>query len=388
MSIRSCIAGTLLLATLGADVARAQTPAAATSDVVVTFTASDGTPLEGKLSVPRNAAGPVPVVFHLHGAGPRTYDNAFQYRDASGAVRVYRFYDFYAAELAKRGLAFFRVSKRGVSAEASGRPVIDRAVFSKATPTVLLDDYSRALDALRARPEVDRTRIVLSGTSEGTRLAPELALRSPDGIVGLALAGYAADSLRDIVIWQNSVGPWRGIQRLFPAARDGALTRSEYDAAVAADATLAPRVAFASIDTDTDGVATADELTTLVKPRLDAILKAVEDGNDDVIWQALVNLSTAYLLDGWDGAPNWRRLLEVTVPIAIFHGDLDNTTRVEGVHDARAAFEKAGKQNLTVHVYPGHDHDLNWTVDAAADGGPLPYRDAFDFMASVAMPRR
>jgi pimeloyl-ACP methyl ester carboxylesterase len=354
---------------------------------VVEFAASDGTPLVGKLSVPLDTTGAVPVVFHLHGAGPRTYDNAIQYRDAAGSVRVCRFYDFYTAELTKRGLAFFRVSKRGVSAEASGRPVIDRALFSTATPTVLLDDYGRALDALRARPEIDRTRIVLSGTSEGTRLAPELALRSPEGIVGLALMGYAADNLRDIVIWQNTVGPWRGIQRLLPAARDGALTRVEYDAAVARDATLAPRVVFASIDVDKNGVATADELATLVKPRLDAILAAVADGNDVVIWQAVSNLSAAYLRDGWDAPPNWRRLLDVRLPMAIFHGDLDNTTRVEGVHDAQAAFRDAGRANLVIHIYADHDHDLNWTVEMADRGGPLPYRDAFDFMASVAMPR-
>lgn len=388
MGTRSRIIGTLILTTLGASVPHAQAPPPTTRDIVVDFTASDGTPLAGKLSVPLNATGPVPVVFHLHGAGPRTYDNAIQYRDASGSVRVYRFYDFYAAELAKRGLAFFRVSKRGVSAEASGRPVIDRAIFSRATPTVLLDDYGRALDVLRARPEVDRTRIILSGTSEGTRLAPELLLRSPAGIVGLALTGYAADNLRDIVIWQNTIGPWRGIQRLFPAAKDGALTRSEYDDAVASDATLALRVVFSAIDVDTNGVITSDELAGLVKPRLHAILGAVEQRDDDVIWQTVANLSAAYLLDGWDGPPNWRQLLDVPVPIAIFHGDLDNTTRVEGVRDAQAAFRDAGRTNLIVHIYPEHDHDLNWTVEMAAQGGPLAYRDAFDFMASVAIPRR
>lgn len=387
MRTDSHLLGALLVATLGASVAHAQAPPPTSRDIVVEFTASDGTPLVGKLSVPLNTAGAVPVVFHLHGAGPRTYDNAIQYRDAAGSVRVYRFYDFYAAELTKRGLAFFRVSKRGVSAEASGRPIIDRALFATATPTVLLDDYGRGLAALRARAEIDRTRIVLSGTSEGTRLAAELALRSPEGIVGLALMGYAADNLHDIVIWQNTAGPWRGIQRLFPAARDGALTRVEYDATVARDATLAPRVVFASIDVDKNGVATADELATLVKPRLDAILAAVADGNDDVIWQAVSNLSAAYLRDGWDAPPNWRRLLDVKVPIAIFHGDLDNTTRVEGVYEAQSAFRDAGRTNLTAHVYPDHDHDLNWTVEMADRGGPLPYRDAFDFMASVAMPR-
>jgi dipeptidyl aminopeptidase/acylaminoacyl peptidase len=201
-----------------AIVALAQAPAAQTpaappvTEIVMTFTAADGTPLEAKLTVPADATGPVPVVFHLHGAGPRNYDHALQYRDAAGQLRVYRYYDFYAHELARRGLAFFRMSKRGCTMEPSGKPVVDRAVFSRATPTVLLDDYTKALDALRARKEIDATRIVVSGASEGTRLGPELALRSPHGIVGIALSGYAADNTRDTVVWQNSVGPWRNVQ--------------------------------------------------------------------------------------------------------------------------------------------------------------------------------
>ncbi len=361
----------------------AQTPVAPT-EIVMTFTASDGTPLEGKLSLPAGASAPVPVVFHLHGAGPRTYDHAIQYRDASGAVRVFRYYDFYATEITTRGLAFFRMSKRGVSAEPSGRPVVDRAIFARATPTVLLDDYAHGLDALRARPEIDAQRIVLSGASEGTRLATELALRSPGGIVGLALAGYAADNQHDTVVWQNSAGPWRGIQKLFPAAGDGVLTQREYEAAVAADATLAARVPFAAIDADGNGSVDADEMARVVRPRLDALLQAVENRNDDLIWQAVVNLSSAYLLDGWDGPPNYQRLLEVDVPIAIFHGSLDNTTRVEGVHETEAAFRAAGKTNLEVHVYADYDHDLNWTVESAAAGGPQPFRDAFAFMAARA----
>jgi pimeloyl-ACP methyl ester carboxylesterase len=322
-------------------------------------------------------------VFHLHGAGPRTYDHAIQYRDAAGQVRVYRYYDFYARELARRGIAFFRISKRGCTSEPSGRPVVDRTVFSKATPTVLLDDYARGLEALRARPEIDARRIVLSGASEGTRLAPELALRTPQGIAGLALSGYAADNQRDIVVWQNTIGPWRGIQRLFPAAADGILTRAEYDTAVSADPALSARVPFAAVDADANGAVTADEMAGVVRPRLDAILKAVEDRNDDLIWEAVVNLSSAYLLDGWDGPPNYRRLLEIDIPIAIFHGTLDGTTRVEGVREADAVFRAAGKTNLVVQIYPEHDHDLNWTVESAARGGPRPFQDAFEFMARL-----
>ena len=45
------------------------------------------------------------------------------------------------------------------------------------------------------------------------------------------------------------------------------------------------------------------EFANLRAQILDAILKAIDDRNDDFIWQTVVNLTSAYLLDGWDGEP-------------------------------------------------------------------------------------
>ena len=275
------------------------------------------------------------------------------------------------------------MSKRGCTVEPSGRPVIDRNVFSKATPTVLLADYEKGLDVLRQRTEIDPARIVLSGSSEGTRLAPQLALRSPKGVVGIALTSYESDNQRDTVVWQNTVGPWRNVQKLIPAAVGGKLTRADYDAAVKQDASVAARLPFAALDTDADGVVTEAELARLTRPRLDAILKAVEERNDDFLWQNLANLSSGYLLDGWTAEPTSSFLLKLDMPIAIFHGEADGTTRVEGVRETEAAFRAARKTNLAIHIYPDHDHDLNWTPQGAAAGGPLPYQDAFTFAADV-----
>jgi alpha-beta hydrolase superfamily lysophospholipase len=80
-------------------------------------------------------------------------------------------------------------------------------------------------------------------------------------------------------------------------------------------------------------------------------------------------------------------LLKLNIPIAIFHGELDGTTRVEGVREAEAAFRAAGKSNLAVHIYPDHDHDLNWTLETAKTGGGVPFQAAFGFAAGLVRPR-
>src|SRR5215204_4245786 len=143
MPLAGFAATLLILVAHTASAPQPASPAApvAVTDVLVQFVAADGTRLEGKLTIPAAAKGPVPVVFHLHGAGPMNYDHPLRYKDREGAIQTYRYYDFYSQELARRGVAFFRMSKRGCSLDATGGSAIDRSVFSKATPTILLGDY-------------------------------------------------------------------------------------------------------------------------------------------------------------------------------------------------------------------------------------------------------
>ena len=384
---RILLTGVLVAAAHAPAITQTTVPPPGVTDVLVQFTASDGTPLVGKLSLPAQAAAPPPVVFFLHGAGPRNYDHPLRYRESDGQIRITNYYDYHARELAKRGVALFRISKRGCAFDAAGVLQVDRAIFSKATSTVLIDDYSRALEALRARKDVDTSRIILMGASEGTRLAPQLALRAPAGIVGLSLMSFQPDNIHDTVVWQNTVGVWRAITFLIPGAADGTITRAEYDEALKTNASIAQRFPFAPYDADKDGTVTRAETLTLLRPRLDAILKAVDDRNDDFVWQSLLNLSSAYLLDGWTADPTRAFLLKLSVPVGIFHGELDGTTRVEGVRETDAAFKSAGKTTLTVRTYPGLDHDLGWTIPAAKGDGPQPFQDAFAFAATVARSR-
>jgi pimeloyl-ACP methyl ester carboxylesterase len=378
----------LVALSLHLPTARAQDAAAtgeAMHDVVLTFHAADGTPLAGKLTLPGNAGEPVPVVFYLHGAGPSSYESYIRYVDDTGERHIGRYFDFHARELASRGVGFFRMGKRGcdvVTDPPSNR--LDNKVFAQATMSVLLSDYEAGLDALRQRTEIDAERIILLGSSEGTRLAPQLALRSPSGVIGIAMIGYAQDNARDTIIWQNSVGMWRSVQHLIPAAREGRLTRAAYDEAVKADPSLAAQVPFDALDADGDGVLSAEDVATVIRPRLDAILQAVKDRNDELLAAALMHLTSAYLLEWWDAEPNHITLLKLDMPLAIFHGKLDNTTRVEGVYETEAALNQSARTNLTVHLYADGDHNLNWSWRALLGETPPGYADAFRWIAQIA----
>lgn len=356
---------------------------------MVTVRTADGLLLEGKLSLPPDATGPAPVVFFLPGAGPWTFDRPLVYPDFEQAgefmprMKTRNYCDWFARELSARRLGFFRMNKRGCGIvrddEGHPREICNRSVFSKATPAVLLADFQAALAVLRQEAGVDSNRVILLGASEGTRLAAKLALAAPEGIVAAAMFGYAEHSLKDIVRWQHTEGPWRNIARIFDADNDRKVTRQEYDEAVRRKGKiLADSLPFAELDRNKNGVITPAEMDQ--SPRAEAVFKAVREHDDDYLWDNLLNLSSAYLIEEWNSAPTHRTLLQINMPLAIFHGEDDGTCRVEGAREALQAFQKAGKNNLTLRTYPKTDHDLNWARVLRDGQVPAPFVDLFDYI--------
>jgi pimeloyl-ACP methyl ester carboxylesterase len=249
---------------------------------------------------------------------------------------------------------------------------------------VQLEDYAAALSGLRRQPDVDATRIVLLGGSEGTVLAPRLALREPAGIVGVVLSGYVEDNIRDVLVWQRTVGPWRNVARFLDADADDVITREEFRNGPGrfAEYVFGPD-GFDKADRDGDGRLTPADLAAANRNGLNAVLEAVKKRDDDWLWHNLLNLSSAYLLEEWDRGPNHQTLLKLDVPVAIFHGQYDGTVRVEGVRETEAAFAKAGRTNLTVHIYPRSGHDLSYHEYLKTGDVPAPYVELFDFVETL-----
>jgi beta-lactamase regulating signal transducer with metallopeptidase domain/pimeloyl-ACP methyl ester carboxylesterase len=364
---------------------------------IVTFRTADGLTLEGKLSLPPNATGPVPVAMLLAGSGPWTFDRPVRIPNPNEMFESVQidYLDLYAKELTARGLGFFSVNKRGCAQiKEPPHAIVRRAVFSKTTPSVLLDDYAAALVALRSESGVAADRIVLMGISEGTVLAPRLAHRSPAGVTGLVLASYAGDNTHDTIVWQCTVGPWRNMARVYDLDGDDRITREEWDKATP-DTLFKMRLGSASFeqcDHDRNGVLEPKDLAAANAPRLEAILKAVKEVDDEWLWWNLVKLNTAHLRAEWHRPPLHEELLRLNVPIHIVHGMHDGAVRVEGVRAAEAAFRRAGRTNLVTHILPRVDHDLNYgeyldTYFAGRPQTPAAMKVMFDAVAEVAAVR-
>jgi alpha-beta hydrolase superfamily lysophospholipase len=79
----------------------------------------------------------------------------------------------YLSILREKGFAVLRYDKRGVG---EGSIIVDTNVWGNMTINDLIEDSKKALNVLMQQPEVDPDRVSLLGHSEGTIIAPRVAI--------------------------------------------------------------------------------------------------------------------------------------------------------------------------------------------------------------------
>ena len=144
-------------------------------------------PLNGLLTLPDGAAGPVPAVVMVHGSGPSNMDEK--------VLKLTPFKDL-AEGLALRSIASVRYDKRTFK---YGRKMAKLQAMSVRQETI--EDALMALDLLQNDPRVDPERIWVLGHSMGAMLAPRIASEwgKATGVMMLAGTPYR---LEDIVLRQ------------------------------------------------------------------------------------------------------------------------------------------------------------------------------------------
>ena len=103
-----------------------------------------------------------------------------------------------AQYLTERGFAVLRYDKRGIGANFT----INQNVWGNATINDLIHDAKKALNVLSTQPEVDPKRISIIGHSEGTVIAPRVAIDNPTKVKNIILMGTVAQNLRDLLRYQ------------------------------------------------------------------------------------------------------------------------------------------------------------------------------------------
>jgi dipeptidyl aminopeptidase/acylaminoacyl peptidase len=136
-------------------------PEVLTEHKFVTYTARDGTELEGYLTLPLNADGPVPTILHPHG-GPGA-------RESDG-------FDYWTSFFANRGYAVFRPNFRG----STGYGYAFAQSQMKGWGLTMQDDLTDAANWLVEQKIAEPNRMCIVGASYGGYAAAMAAVKTPD----------------------------------------------------------------------------------------------------------------------------------------------------------------------------------------------------------------
>jgi uncharacterized protein len=143
--------------------------------------------LPGTLTLPAGKTK-VPAVVLVHGSGPH---------DRNETIGPNRPFQDLAWGLASRGVAVLRYEKR-TKVHAGKLATLRGLTVREET----MDDARAAVSLLRARPEIDSTRVFLLGHSLGGTLAPRIALEEP-GLAGLVILAGATRPIPDLMVEQT-----------------------------------------------------------------------------------------------------------------------------------------------------------------------------------------
>ena len=142
----------------------------------------NGVKTNAQLTIPAIGNGPFPGVLLVHGSGPVDMNETLGFIriDNETGTKIYPsaqpFFQI-SQYLSERGFVVLKYDKRGVGGNFT---ILDNNVWGNATTKDFKHDAEKALDILIQQPEVDAKRITVLGHSEGTMIAPRVAIDNAD----------------------------------------------------------------------------------------------------------------------------------------------------------------------------------------------------------------
>jgi pimeloyl-ACP methyl ester carboxylesterase len=272
-----------------------------------------GYTLAGTLTRPKGVAK-APVLITISGSGPQERDERL-----GSVLPGYAIFREIADTLGRRGIAVLRYDDRGVG-ESGGAD--SRA---KATSADFADDAQSVLAYLRTRADIDASRIIVSGHSEGGLIGPMVAVREP-AVRGLVmLAGPAYDGRR---VLQYQIG-------------------NQFKALAAAKST-----ADAGL---TGAMSRGENLDIYIRTRTNQMIDSMRAEP----WMR-------YFVDTDPKAT----LRQVRQPVLVLQGGTDMQVTPEQADTVVAVLRASGNQRVTSRVFPATNH--LFVPDASGVPGDYP----------------
>jgi len=154
----------------------------------------NGVKTNAQLTLPAIGKGLFPGVLLISGSGANDKNGTLGFVHKYGPKPLTPYLQI-AQYLSERGFAVLRYDKRGVGANFT----LETNVWGNATINDLIHDAEKGLNILTVQPEVDPKRISIIGHSEGTIIAPRVAIDNSTKVTNIILIGTVASNVRDLV---------------------------------------------------------------------------------------------------------------------------------------------------------------------------------------------
>jgi uncharacterized protein len=189
----------------------------------------NGIKTNAQLTYPATGKGPFPGVLLVSGSGDIDMNETIGYVriDNETGTKIYppvRPFFQIAEYLSDRGFVTLRYDKRGIGENYT---IVDSNVWGNVTANDLKQDAEKALDVLIQQPEVDANKTTVLGHSEGTIIAPRVAVDNPTKVKNIVLIGAVAQNLSKLQEFQGVSLPVLYAKEVLDHNHDGLLSLRE-----------------------------------------------------------------------------------------------------------------------------------------------------------------
>jgi len=385
----------------------------------LTLDLGNGVTTNAQLSYPAIGKGPFPGVLLIHGSGANDMNETgglIRFDNVTGS-KIYpdkqTFFQL-GQYISERGFAVLKYDKRGVEPNFT---MIDN-IWGNATFDDLKQDAEKALSLLLEQPEVNSNKkATLIGHSEGTMIAPRVAVDNPNKVRNIILMGPVANTLPELLYFQIVKNPLDYTEKVLIKNDSGMLTISEisndpiFQNLVGGNLThlllyqtngmdyLNKSSKEKSQPTNTNISRNIISIENNLKPALITAYNNVTFPIDSALQSKCLDVHYGYFEwnSGLEGCPKWMRShsdLQSTlsmignvssgISILILQGENDTATPVEqGLQLQQRLMEVNHSDHLLI-TYPDLGHSLSPSSNWVSQSGPMTeyvLKDMFEWLS-------
>ena len=183
----------------------------------------NGIKTNAQLTLPTSGKSSYPGVLLVNFGGPQDMNDTSNGIFVKGEFKTVKPFWQIAQYLSEKGFAVLRYDKRGIGANDT---VINGNVWGNATFNDLKNDAEKALAVLIQQPEIDDHKISILGHSEGSFIAPRIAIDNPGKIKNIILMATSAQNETEGT-YNNILGMLQYAKYVVDKNKDGLISLKE-----------------------------------------------------------------------------------------------------------------------------------------------------------------